>query len=590
MGCHENTPLKRHEVNGATTPAFSPDGRILAFMQQKKGGEQALVIWFHTENRIQEISRAGPNEYFSGITFSPDGALLGACGGQSVQLWTVNPPMPRHSIPLSRDSQCGFGFTARNREIAYIDKEEIVTWDITEGRITTRNRPPVPPSPYSDGFDQSLSFFAVAPDGRTAIYQDSYQGISWWDLDRQAQLPGIEIPSQGSPNSVSFTPDSRLAAVDMIGTATLVDIARRMPLATYSIRSSGALSPDGRLIAVSGGGSVIALTETGAHEGVPVAATHVAVQPDNDRLAAVSSTGEVTIHSFGDPERIVVMPAAQEEVGSRRVEDLSPNGRRYAIAGGPAHHIRVRDILSSPASEVTLEGHRSEVLQLSFDPSSDFLASADASIVIVWTTQNQAEVSRIPLPKGYATTNLAVSPEGRYVAASSPDGKTLLWDTTSNELTGTPLPLDGTTSFTFSPDGRWLSIANQNEIRLWSLDAGQIDPRRIPISTARTIRFSPDNALLAALRNNNTSEEVTVWNVRDDQIAGTVIANSFGSLNAFAFTRDSARLVVAGQGVFLGRFDAPWALQHICRITGGNLTQEEWDRYAQGFDRIATCP
>jgi len=103
------------------------------------------------------------------------------------------------------------------------------------------------------------------------------------------------------------------------------------------------------------------------------------------------------------------------------------------------------------------------------------------------------------------------------------------------------------------------------------------------------MKFSPDGAFLAVSRQGLNESEVTVWNVREAQITGTVINNSFGSTNSFAFTPDSARLAVAEQGVVLGPFDAPWALRHVCHITG-NLTREEWNQHAKGLDYIATCP
>ena len=405
----------------------------------------------------------------------------------------------------------------------------------------------------------------------------------------------MEIPSPSGPDSISFTPDSRLATVNLEGAVLVVDVARRMPLATYSTRalfgSGGALSPDGRLIAASGGGSVITLTETRAHKGVPAeAAAHVAVQPDNENLTTVSSTGEVAIHSLRESQRSIVIPSADDEFDPERV-DLSPNGRRYAAAEDPANQIRLWDLSSSPAPEVPLEGHRGDVLRLSFDPSSDFLASADGSEVIIWSAQHRKEILRIPLPEDYTTTSLAVSPRGRYVATSRLGGETFLWDTTSNNLAGTPLRVEGTTSLTFSPNGKWLSIGNQNEIRLWNLDTRKID-KRIPIPTSptsATIKFSPNSTLLAISRQDSIESEVTVWNVGEAQITGTVVVSQFGSGNAFAFTPDSAQLAVSGQGVFLEPFDAPWALRHVCRITGGDLTREKRNQHAQGFDYISTC-
>jgi len=404
----------------------------------------------------------------------------------------------------------------------------------------------------------------------------------------------MEIPSPPGPAPISFTPDSRLATVNLEGAVLVVDVARRIPLATYSIGSSysgSVLSLDGRLIAASVGGSVITLTETRAHKGFPAeaaAAAHVAVQPDKENLTTVSYTGEVAIHSLRESQRSIVIPSADDEFDPERV-DLSPNGRRYAAAEDPARQIRLWDLSSSPAPEVPLEGHRGDVLRLSFDPSSDFLASADGSEVIIWSAQHRKEILRIPLPGDYTTTSLAVSPRGRYVATSRLGGETFLWDTTSKNLARTPLPVEGTTSLTFSPNGKWLSIGNQNEIRLWNLDTRKID-QPIPIPTSpTTIKFSPNSALLAISRQDSIESEVTVWNVGETQITGTVVVSQSGSGNAFAFTPDSAQLAVSGQGVFLEPFDAPWALRHVCGITGGDLTREKRNQHAQGFDYISTC-
>ena len=117
----------------------------------------------------------------------------------------------------------------------------------------------------------------------------------------------------------------------------------------------------------------------------------VAVQPDGERITTISHTGEVAVHSLGEPERLIVMPSADDEFYWRRVEDLSPDGLRYAVAGDPTNQIRLLDISSSPAPEVPLEGHRGDVRLLSFDPSSDFLASADGSEMIIWPAKDRTQ-------------------------------------------------------------------------------------------------------------------------------------------------------------------------------------------------------
>lgn len=599
----KNVLVQRIEVDVAGTPAFSPDGRALAFIQVR-GEEQTLSIWFHAENQMREISRIGSESGvdFSSrsLVFSPDGGLLGTCVGPVIQLWTVDPPSPRQPIPLGRDSECGFGFTADSRVIAYTDGVEIVMWDIFEGRVTARNRPPLSPDPFPDPSDPSLKSFTVAPDGRMAVFQDLDTKLVWWDLDRQDLLPGIELPSLGSPVSISFTPDSRFAAIERQGGVLLIDVIKRIPTGIYSANGyrAGGLSSDRSLIAVGAGRNVIALTEIRAHEVIPVGQViYFAVQPDGRHVTTVSYSGEVAIHSFENPGRVIIIPAVDNELTSSVVETLSSNGLKYAVVGDSGYHIRLREVSSSPAPEVILGGHRSEVLQLSFDPNSEFLVSADKSEAIVWSVRDQVEISRMPLPNGYVMEILGVGPGGRYVAAATSDGKIFVWDTASNNPTPTLLPIDGGMSFSFSPDGSWLSIGNLSEIRLWDLKKGEIDPRRLPISGTQTsvsgvqkIEFSSDGTLLATFHSSDFLRGVTVWEIRDAQIVGTVFGNTYNRLNDFEFAPDGARIAVAGDGILLVSFDAPSALRHVCRITGRNLTQEEWNQHAQGFDYIATCP
>jgi WD40 repeat protein len=97
------------------------------------------------------------------------------------------------------------------------------------------------------------------------------------------------------------------------------------------------------------------------------------------------------------------------------------------------------------------EENRSGVLQLSFDPSGDFLASADKSEIIVRSAKKHAEASRITLAEGYTTKELMVSPGGRYAAASSSTGEVRPWDTSSINHAGTPLRFKGEKSMIFSP-------------------------------------------------------------------------------------------------------------------------------------------
>jgi hypothetical protein len=127
----------------------------------------------------------------------------------------------------------------------------------------------------------------------------------------------------------------------------------------------------------------------------------------------------------------------------------------------------------------------------------------------------------------------------------------------------------------------------QNEIRLLDLNAEKFDPRRIPTG-GFSMKFSPDSSLLAAQI--RRSGEISVWNVHDVLSIGTVAIAELNAIGDFAFTSDNNQLAVGDAGVYVAPFDASWAMRHVCRIVGRNLTREEWNKYLAGSDYVPTCP
>ncbi len=606
-----NVLHSRLDADGAHSLAFSPDGRILAYTQSTDQ-ESKVVLWSPAEERLQEPKEIiTPGEYADDLTFSPDGTLLGACVEQRIQgraqqrriqLWSAETLHLHRSVPLVHGAGCAFGFRDEGRELAYTHGDEIITQNIATGAATRkqpgppRKRRPSPPS-SSDAqfFFGDSSSFTVAPDGRSAIYQgqihlEDQAGYTlsngWWDFDRQ-NAQSIE-PSRAD-HHVSFASDSRRVAISQYDSVILFDAVRRTPIAVYPKppNALATLSSDGHTIAMAdtGKSNAISLIDTDPHHGIPITADRVAIRPDSEHLTAVSS-GKVAIYPIGNPKPI--MEPADDWSSGSRVEDLSPDGLHYAFTDDRAHTVSLLDVSPQIVPEVPLKGNHSAVLRLSFDPRSELLACADKSEIIVWSTKTRATVSSIPIPPGYTTNQLAVSPGGRYVAAISTSGEARLWDTTSHDHTGVGLPFGDAQSISFSPDGTWLSIGGQNEIKLWILDAKRFDDRRIPVGGV-LVRFSPDGSRLATRETAFGRISVWGWNMRDPLLVGTV-SEGAGSQGAdFAFASGNSQLAVGGAGVFVVPFDAPWALGHVCHIVGRDLTQEEWNKYLPGSDYVLTC-
>ncbi|MFL5342396.1 MAG: WD40 repeat domain-containing protein [Gemmataceae bacterium] len=114
------------------------------------------------------------------------------------------------------------------------------------------------------------------------------------------------------------------------------------------------------------------------------------------------------------------------------------------------------------------------------------------------------------------TTSLAVavSPDGKYVAAAS-DWTVRLWDAArGRELTTLAGHRGQVTALAFSPDGRTLASGSRDKVvRFWSIDEGAAVPRRSyewPAGAVYALAFSSDG-LLAAVAGDAGS--LIVWDV-----------------------------------------------------------------------------
>ena len=109
-----------------------------------------------------------------------------------------------------------------------------------------------------------------------------------------------------------------------------------------------------------------------------------------------------------------------------------------------------------------------------------------------------------PLEHGAALESVAISPDGRTLAAAADDGTISLWDVATRRRLGRPLAgHDGAVhDVAFSPDGKRLaSGGDDGTVRLWDVaDASTDRPSAPPArrSAINGVAFSPDGTTLAS--------------------------------------------------------------------------------------------
>jgi WD40 repeat protein len=148
----------------------------------------------------------------------------------------------------------------------------------------------------------------------------------------------------------------------------------------------------------------------------------------------------------------------------------------------------------------------------------------------------------------------------------------------------------GVRAVAFSPDGKLLASAGDAGVRVWNLATGQ--PVGAPL-TGHTgwvgaVAFSPDGKLLASAGRGS----VRLWNPATGQPVGAPMTGPTGVVRAVAFSPDGKLLASASLRDGTARLRRPEAYidgVRSLRDRVGNLTAEEWSRYAPNETRIDAC-
>ncbi len=355
-----------------------------------------------------------------------------------------------------------------------------------------------------------------APDGKsiTALRVDgtvvAFDAATGRELRRRSPTPAADAVA-------GLTPDARvLAFVDEKKVIRLRDLAADRELAVVEGEPDNAFSltpsPDGKLLAVEGGG--VALWDVAARkklhqvpQGPRGGSSVVAFTPDGRKLAVAAMEEDLRVFDIG-ADREVRLPAAEETYPETLF--FSPDGKTIAF-GGHASGTRLLD------AETGKERVRVADWGIAFSPEGKLLATADKdNAVRLREAASGKEVREMSLPRvrawGSATGRLdpyvphsrpgAFSADGKLLTVLGDDCTLHVWSTADGKEQSPSAGHDGRIwSLALSPDGRLLATGGADgSVRLWETDTGK-ELHRLTghESPVMGVAFSPDGGTVASV-------------------------------------------------------------------------------------------
>jgi WD40 repeat protein len=285
----------------------------MAWTQWRVGGSVVDLKWSPDGQKLAALTREGlfvltaegapawsVKRRFSTrntAAWSPDGTRL-AAAERGIRVWTAD---GEEVTTLGGGSEVivawldDLWIVAGTLGMAYDTRRTMRPWNVDTGEAGWTVR--------LDDADGSVEGLAVTPDGMHVVAGGNDDG-SWTVLNAQDGTQAHQSWSH-SPSIVQFSPDgSRMVCA--VGREVSVGTSAEPPFATFRLTGSAeveglALAPDGRALAVAGGGRVsIRDAESRVEQhGLEVAATRLAWSPDGRLLAAATADGVQAFDAAG---------------------------------------------------------------------------------------------------------------------------------------------------------------------------------------------------------------------------------------------------------------------------------------------------
>lgn len=528
--------FSRSSHDGYAGMALSPDGQRLALAEYKGGPKKSggIVIYNLASG---EVERTLP--FFHHLDFSPDGKRLAGADrqGNGLTVWDTATGKEEYrivdvgAIDRISFSHDGMLLATANHEIGSPNPTqlgEVMVFDARNGaqlNVFGNHRD------YVNGLAFSPDSKRIASAGRDTVRV--------WTVDNARELFSLRVGLQA--NDVAFHPDGKRLAVagysypykDFIGRVTFYDAgagpeARWLP---HNIRGNQQLvvSADRKSLWTIGdsGGTIKQWSLTTGRElttrSTPTWATdrfaQIALRHDGSIIALLHRSSDEKFRNAIGPAVEIYDPVAGKTLFTLYPEDKSQRSG--------------------------FDSRRS-----AFSPDGKWLAIAQVESFDIWNVDTGKRVTQLPPDAFNQFGGIRFSPDGRQILLGDQTYQDYLqygcrlYETTTGKLLLTS-PKSAASNALFSPDGRWLVVNHDEDIKVYDARTGTERFTLQEQGQALALAIDPDSRRLATTRH--------IWDLTTGKRIVTM-KEVIGLNGVFqgAFSPDGSRLATVGrQGIDL---------------------------------------